>query len=54
MPGYTSASLFYRDDQLLYADNALYGIEMSADGLTVSVDYTECAPCDGSSMNGER
>lgn len=54
MPGYTSARLFYRDDQLLYADNALYGIEMSADGLTVSVDYTECVPCDGSSMNGER
>lgn len=51
MPGYTSAKLFYKDEQLLYADNALYGIEMSADGLTVSVDYTECVPCDGSSMN---
>lgn len=49
--GYCSAKLFYREKQLLFANDALYGIEMSKDGLTLSVDHTDCVPYDNSSMN---
>ena len=49
--GYKAARPFYKDEQLLFADNALYGIAMNADGLTLSVDHTDCGSYDDSSMN---
>ncbi len=49
--GTASARLFYKKSQMLYADNALYIIEMNADGLTLTEDRTDCVPYDGSSMN---
>lgn len=54
MLGLSSARLFYKKSQLLFADDALYGIEMSKDGLSLSVDYTDCVPYDGSSMDTVR
>ena len=41
MLGLSSARLFYKKNQLLFANDALYGIEMSQDGLSLSVDYTD-------------
>ncbi|MDO4380389.1 MAG: hypothetical protein Q4D20_05905 [Clostridia bacterium] len=52
--GYSSSKLFYKKSQMLYANDALYGIEMSKDGLTLSVDHTDCGPYDNSSMNTVR
>lgn len=49
--GYQAARLFYSKDQLLFADDALYGVTMSADGLKLTVDHTDCGPYDDSSMN---
>lgn len=54
MLGLSSARLFYKKSQLLFANDALYGIEMSKEGLTLSVDHTDCVPSDGSSMNTMR
>ena len=54
MNGLSSARLFYKKSQLLFANDALYGIEMSQKGLTLSVDHTDCVPSDGSSMNTMR
>lgn len=54
MLGLSSARLFYKKNQLLFANDALYGIEMSQDGLSLSVDYTDCVPFDDSSMNTVR
>lgn len=54
MLGFSSARLFYGRDEMLFADDALYGIEMSKNGLSVSVDRTDCVPFDGSSMNTVR
>ena len=54
MLGLSSARLFYNRSKMLYADDALYGIEMSESGLSVSVDHTDCVPFDGSSMNTVR
>ncbi len=51
MLGYSSSNLFYKKSQMLYANDALYGVEMSSDGLSVSVSHTDCVPYDGSSMN---
>ncbi len=51
MLGYSSAKLFYSRDKLLFANDALYGIEMSESGLKVSASHTDCVPYDGSSMN---
>ena len=50
-PGYTSAKLFYKESQLLFADDGLYGVTLSADGLTLSKEHTNCVPYDDSSMN---
>ncbi len=49
-PGYMTAKNFYADEQLLFADDSLYGIEL-CDELTLTVDRTQCGPYDGSSMN---
>lgn len=54
LPGNASARLFYDKSQMLYAGNAMYIIEMNADGLTMTQDHTDCVPYDGSSMNGIR
>ena len=54
MLGLSSARLFYKKNQLLFANDALYGIEMSKDGLSLSVDSTDCVPFDDSSMNTVR
>lgn len=54
MLGYSSAKLFYSRDKLLFADDALYGIEMSESGLSLSVSHTDCVEYDGSSMNTVR
>lgn len=51
MLGLSSARLFYSRDELLFANDALYGIEMSRDGLSLSVGHTDCVEYDGSSMN---
>lgn len=52
--GHSSSTLFYKKSQMLFADDALYIIEMGADGLTVSTGSTGCVPYDGSSMNTVR
>lgn len=54
LPGYTGARLFYKKSQLLFADNALYSVEMSSSGVKLNVDHTQCVPYDDSSMNGIR
>lgn len=51
LPGYTGARLFYKKNQLLFAGNALYSVEMNRSGLTLSEGHTDCVPYDGSSMN---
>jgi len=51
LPGYTGARLFYKKNQLLFAGNALYSIEMNSDDLTLSESHTNCVPYDDSSMN---
>ena len=52
--GYSSSKLFYKKSQMLFADDALYAVEMSGDGLFVSSGSTGCVPYDGSSMNTVR
>ncbi len=52
LPGNASARLFYGKNQMLYAGNAMYIIEMNADGLALTQDRTDCVPYDDSSMNG--
>lgn len=51
LPGHASARLSYKEDQLLYADDALYIIKMDKNGITVDSDHTDCVPYDDSSMN---
>ncbi|MBQ7548432.1 MAG: hypothetical protein IJT03_01865 [Clostridia bacterium] len=51
LPGYTSARLFYKEKQLLFADEALYSVKMESSGLTVGIDHSDCGPYDDSSMN---
>ena len=52
--GYSSSKLFYKKAQMLFADDALYSVEMSRNGLTVSSGSNGCVPYDGSSMNTVR
>jgi len=49
--GYTSLKNYYRDEQLLFADIALYGIELSSDDIKVTKSRSDCGPYDNSSMN---
>lgn len=49
--GYQAARLFYGKDQLLFAGDALYGVTLNANGLTISTGHTDCGPYDDSSMN---
>lgn len=52
--GYSSSKLFYKKAQMLFADDALFSVEMSRNGLTVSSGSNACVPYDGSSMNTVR
>lgn len=51
LPGNASARLFYKKNQMLYADNALYSITLSTDGIILEAGHTDCVPYDDSSMN---
>ena len=51
LPGNAAARLYYEKSRMLYAGNALYIIEMNADGLKMRMDHTDCVPYDDSSMN---
>lgn len=51
LPGNAAARLFYNKSQMFYAGNAMYIVEMNADGLSISSGHTDCVPYDDSSMN---
>ena len=51
LPGNAAARLFYTKEQMLYAGNAMYIIEMNEDGLKLTEDHSDCVPYDDSSMN---
>lgn len=49
--GHTAARLYYKEEQLLYADNALYIFTFAPEGITLSTDRTACVCYDDSGMN---
>lgn len=51
LPGNAAARLSYSKSQMLYAGNAMYIIEFTPNGMTMTSDHSDCVPYDDSSMN---